>query len=132
MSMKAVERDFRAKVSEEIRIQSEGVKRFRVFTPFRFDDGDHLVIVLKDEGTNWLLTDEGHTYMRLTYDIDETDLQKSVCRKLISDALSEFQIEDRNHEFVHTIRDQEYGKSLFLFVQAIQKIHSVSLVLKGR
>ena len=41
--------------------------RYQVFTPFLFDDGDHLVIVLKRNNSHWVLSDEGHTYMHLTY-----------------------------------------------------------------
>ena len=44
-----IERDFREKVCAEIRLLDEGVDRYRVFTPFQFDDGDHLAIVLKRE-----------------------------------------------------------------------------------
>jgi len=65
MSMGTIERDFREKVCAQIRLMLEGVQRFRVFTPFLFDDGDHLVIVLRREHDRWLLSDEGHTYMHL-------------------------------------------------------------------
>ena len=45
---------------------------FRVFTPFMFEDGDQLVIVLKKVGeSGGYSTDEAHTYMHLTYEIDE-------------------------------------------------------------
>ena len=67
---------FKKKVSAKIRFSSEGTERFRVFTPFHFDDGDHLVIVLKKNKNGWLLSDEAHTYMRLTYDIDRKDVHK--------------------------------------------------------
>ncbi len=44
-----VVQDFKQKVCDEIRLLEEGKNRFRVFTPFRFDDGDHLSIVFKKE-----------------------------------------------------------------------------------
>ena len=47
MTIKSIEQDFIEKVSEKIRIVPDGKDRFRVFTPFRFDDGDHISIVLK-------------------------------------------------------------------------------------
>jgi Domain of unknown function DUF1828 len=43
----------------------------RVFTPFMLEDGDHLAIVLRKESEAWTLSDEGHTYMHPTYDLDE-------------------------------------------------------------
>ena len=76
MNLEGIEQDFRNKVCEKLKISTEGVDRFRVFTPFMFEDGDHLAIVLKRENGGWILSDEGHTYMHLTYDLDEKDLQR--------------------------------------------------------
>ena len=44
MNPPSVEQEFQKKISEKIRIIPEGIGRFRIFTPFRFDDGDHLAI----------------------------------------------------------------------------------------
>ena len=65
MSIETIEQDFHRKVSQKIRLSAEGIDRFRVFTPFLFDDGDHLAVVLKKERTRWVLSDEAHTFMRL-------------------------------------------------------------------
>ena len=46
MSVNAIERGFHEKVSGKVRLMAEGTERYRVFTRFRFDDGD-LSIVLK-------------------------------------------------------------------------------------
>ena len=61
MTVETIERDFREKVCDKIRLASEGLDRYRVFTPFLFEDGDHLAIVLKREQSRWVLTDEAHT-----------------------------------------------------------------------
>ena len=42
MPVETIERDFRTRVCEKVSLASEGVDRYRVFTPFRFEDGDHL------------------------------------------------------------------------------------------
>ena len=115
-----------------VRLESEGIQRYRVFTPFRFDDGDHLVIVLKKEDSQWLLTDEAHTFMRLTYDVEAKDLHKGTRQKIISNALSEFHIETRSGELIQYIRDEEYGISLYSFVQAILKLSNVSFLSRER
>lgn len=44
MSIQTIERDFKKKVCDRLRLVSEGIDRYRVFTPFQFDDGDHLSI----------------------------------------------------------------------------------------
>ena len=87
MTLEAVVSDFKKKLCDKVRLDSEGKDRFRVFTPFRFSDGDHLVIVLKKAGPQWLLSDEGHTFMHLSYDLDVADLQRGNRRKLIDKAL---------------------------------------------
>ena len=46
MSVESIEKDFKQKVCDRIRLASEGMNRYQVFTPFQFEDGDHLVIVL--------------------------------------------------------------------------------------
>ena len=98
MTVESIEQDFRDKVSAQIRLAAEGLDRFRVFTPFLFDDGDHLAIVLRRKSTGWVLSDETHTYMHLTYDIDEKDLHKGTRQKIISNALSMFEKPSRGSE----------------------------------
>ena len=132
MPIETIERDFHEKVSTKVRLTAEGVGRFRVFTPFLFEDGDHLVIVLKKEGPRWVLSDEAHTYMHLTYDIDETDLHRGTRQKLISNALSTFRIEDRDGELVLEVPDERYGDALYSFVQALLKISDLSYLSRER
>ena len=104
----------------------EGTGRYRVFTPFLFDDGDHLVIVLKSEESRWVLSDEAHTYMHLTYDLDEKDLHRGTRQKIISNTLSMFGIEDRDGELRCEVPNGRYGEALYSFVQALLKISDVS------
>jgi len=132
MTIETIERDFKAKVCEKIRLSVEGVERFRVFTPFLFEDGDHLAIVLKRENDAWLLSDEGHTYMHLTYDLDEKDLQRGTRQKVISAALSMFRIEDRDGELLMRIADEQFGDALYSFIQALIKVTDVSFLSRER
>ena len=123
-----VERDFQEKVSKQIRLVSEGLDRYRIFTPFMFEDGDHLSIVMKRSNGKWFLTDEGHTYMHLTYDLDEKDLTTGTRQKIITNALSAFHIEDYGGELVLYIEDERYGDALFSFVQGLLKIADVTFL----
>ncbi len=132
MTTGIIERDFREKVCDKISLSSEGVGRYRVFTPFMFEDGDHLAIVLNREGSGWILTDEGHTYMHLTYDIDEKDLQRGTRQKVITNALSTFQVEDREGELRLPVRNEQYGDSLYSFIQALLKVTDVSFLSRER
>ena len=127
-----IERDFQEKVCESVSLRPEGVNRYRVFTPFVFDDGDHLAIVLKREQNGWILSDEGHTLMHLTYSISESDLQRGTRQKIITDALSAFRVHDREGELVAPIKDREYGHVLYSFVQAVLKISDVTFLTRER
>lgn len=132
MSIKTIEKDFIDKVSGKIKLLAEGKERFRVLTPFQFEDGDQLVIVLKRVGERWVLSDEAHTYMHLTYEIDEKRLHKGTRRKIILNALSMFDVEDYNGELILDVSDGRYGDALYDFVQALLKITDVSYLSKER
>lgn len=130
MMRDTIERDFNEKVSAQVRLGAEGLDRFRVFTPFLFDDGDHLAIVLKREGAQWILSDEAHTFMRLTYDIEERDLLSGTRHNVITHALSMFGVEDRNGELRLCVPDGRYGDALYSFIQAILKIADVTYLTR--
>jgi hypothetical protein len=132
MTAETIEIDFRRKVGASVRLANEGVNRYRVFTPFLFEDGDHLAVVLKHENNRWVLSDEGHTYMHLTYDLEEKDLQRGNRQKIISNALSVFSVEDRDGELRLLIPEEQFGDGLFSFIQALLKISDVSYLSRER
>jgi len=132
MNPETIEREFRDKACSKLRLASEGVNRFRVLTPFLFEDGDHLAIVLKRYNSHWVLSDEGHTFMHLTYSLDEKDLQKGNRQKIISNALSIFGVEDQEGELVLRIDDEQYGDALYSFIQALLKISDVTYLSRER
>ena len=130
MSIKSIEQDFIDKVSAQIRVLPDGRDRFRVFTPFRFDDGDHITIVLKKEQAGWVLSDEGHTYMHLTYDISEKKLFSGTRHQIILNALSTFKVEDRFGELIFKVREARFGDALYAFAQALVKMGDVLCLSK--
>lgn len=121
-----VDREFRRQVGESVDLLAEGTDRWKVFTPFHFDDGDHFVVILKRDGDRWYLTDEAHTFMHLSYQFEERDLQSGTRQKIIAAVLSRFGVEDRDGELRLGISGARYGEALFSFVQAIHKISDVS------
>ena len=132
MVLRDIERDFKNKVTEKLSLSSEGMDRYRVFTPFMFEDGDHLSIVLKRMNGGWILSDEGHTYMHLTYDLEEKDLRQGTRQKIITNALSMFSVEDREGELLTPILNDRYGDGLYNFIQALLKITDVSYLSRER
>jgi len=132
MTTAVIEQQFRDRVSQEIGLAPEGIDRYRVLTPFLLDDGDHLGVVLKREGADWLLTDEGHTYLHLAYDLDLRDLTSGTRQKILSNALSMFSVQDRDGELVLAVPDDRYGDALYSFVQALLKITDVEFLSRER
>ena len=132
MSINTIEQDFIDKVSTKVRLLPDGKERFRVLTPFQFDDGDQLVIILKKAGERWVLSDEAHTYMHLTYDIDKRDLHSGTRGDIISKALLMFDVQDRNGELILDMPEERYGDALYDFAQALLKITDVTYLSRER
>jgi len=132
MSKQSIEAEFRQKVSEKVSLEAEGLDRYRVDTPFTFNDGDHFVILLKREASRWILSDEGHTFMHLTYSLNESDLRKGTRATIIGNTLSSFFVDDREGELVLTVPDERFGDALFSFVQALMKVSDVTFLTRER
>ena len=122
MLIDRIECDFREKVSDDVRLIAEGTGRYQVFAPFCFNDGDHLTILLKQDGTRWFLSDEAHTYMRISFDIDVQELLRGPRQKIIAKTLAEYGIEDRDGELLLEPSDEQYGDALNSFIQALLTI----------
>jgi len=122
----AVEREFAGKIHEQVRLVPLGGERYRVLTPFVLDDGDHLAIVLKREGDQWLLTDQGHTLMRLSYRLSDEDLNQPIARRIFQQSLETFGCENRDGELLLRVPDQNYDVALFPFVQMLLRIEDLS------
>jgi len=127
-----VEKAFKKSVCENIRLHGEGNSRFRVFTPFRFDDGDHLSIILKNSKGKWMLSDEGNTFMHLTYDLDEKDLLKGTRNEIIESALASYSVSNKEGELILGIEDEHYGDALYSYIQALMRISNVTFLSRER
>ena len=131
MNIGSVREDFKARVCEQVDIQPEGKKRFVVSTPFRFEDGDHFVIVLKQEDEGWILTDEANTLMHLSYDLDE-DVTEGNRGEIVTNSLSSFSVENRGGELFIPVAENRFGDALFSFIQALTKVSDVSFLSRER
>ena len=132
MDITLIEKQFREMVSNQVKLKPEGVNRFRVFTPFQFEDGDCLSIVLKQTATGWFLSDEGHTYMHLSYDIGIRDIEKGTRQKVIAGALTYFDIQDNNGELLIKIQENQFGNAFYSFIQGLLKITDITYLSRER
>jgi len=132
MDIKELESTFRSKVGQQIEVLPEGINRYKIFTPFQFDDGDSLSIILKQVGERWLLTDEAHTYMHLSYEIDVNSLEKGNRQKIITSVLSGFGIKEQDGEIHIEVAQNDLGDAFYSFVQGLIRITDVTYLTRER
>jgi hypothetical protein len=130
MNTAELQREFKRKVSNEIDVEREGIDRYIVYTPFMFDDGDHFVIVLKKRDNEWRFTDEGHTFMHMSY--GEIDLSQGTRKSIIDQVLLSFRLANDAGELCLAVPDDQYGDALFSFVQALMKISDTAYWTRER
>src|ERR1700692_1155413 len=112
MNLASIKDDFKSRVSEQIDIEQEGEDRFLVVTPFRFEDGDHYVIVLKKEGNRWILTDEASTLMHLSYWMDDKPLEPGAVtnrKEIMDSSLSSYSVQNREGELIIPVVESRFG-----------------------
>jgi len=119
---------FKESACGEIDLTSSGINRYLVQVPFTFTDGDHYVVILRQEGQKWILSDEGHTFMHLSYELREKEYEAGNRRKIIDEVLTSYQIENMDGELVLSIPQGRYGDALFTFVQAITRITDMTFL----
>jgi hypothetical protein len=135
VNLASIKDDFKSRVCEQIDLEQEGEDRFLVVTPFRFEDGDHYVIVLKREGEKWILTDEASTIMHLSYWMDDKSLEEgqiSNRKEIMDGSLSSYSVQNRGGELIIPVTESRFGDALFNFVQALTKVHDISFLSRER
>lgn len=127
-------RQFKDTVSERIKLTAKGSNRFVVLTPFMFEDGDCLVIILKfdPDSRKWRLTDEGHTFMHLSYFMDEKDFAKGTRQKIIDNTKQMFSVREDNGELILDVCEEDFGDALYDFVQCLLKITDITFLERER
>ena len=130
MNFELIEKEFKSKICEEVNLSQEGVNRFIVFNPFMFDDGDHLVVLLKSKDGKWLFTDEGHTFMHVSY--DDIDIDKGTRKKIIDNVLAGYGIKNQEGELIAEIYNSQFGDALYSYLQGLIKITDISYLTRER
>lgn len=115
-------RSFHQTICAGIRVVPEGTDRYRISSPFVFCDGDHLVLILKREKGEWILSDEGHTLMHLSYRLKSGDLMEGNRNDAIGNLCSLYRIENRGGELITPISDGDYGDAFFQMVQGLLRL----------
>jgi len=131
VNLSDIENKLRDKISREISLAEEGLNRFRIFNPYEFDDGDHFSIFLKKENGNWKFTDEAHTIMHLSYDMDVSALKKEGTRqKILTNIISNFGLDEYDGSLSIKIDNEDFGGAFYNYIHALIKITDLSYLSK--
>lgn len=114
--------NFKEKVCSSVELMEEGVHRYRVFTPFSFDDGDEFSFVMKKNGDGWMLSDEGHTFMHMSYEMDISALDKGNRARLLSSIYENYGVEEVDGSLVIRFDTESSGDALYSYLQALTKV----------
>lgn len=124
MCIDSIANEFRRAVAAAIEVEPAGLDRYIVHVPMTFGDGDHYVVVLRGSGKQWRLTDEGHTLMHLSYEIE--DPRRGTRGRIIDTVVDQLGLANREGALEIDIRPGRHGDTLFTYLQAITQINDVS------
>lgn len=133
MDLSSIESELRSRIYEAIRAvpDPEDKNRFVIASPFTFDDGDTISIVLKRADNNtWYFTDEGNTLMHLSY--EDMDFDKGAIKEHIDTVLRTHYLKNDEGELKLRITNESYGESFFVFLQGLTKIADATILRRDR
>ncbi len=134
MNLDAIQDSFQLAVSKSVRIFPKGIDCYQIFTPFHFDDGDHFVIILKKNAQGkWIITDEGHTYMHMSYNMDLSSINRGKRNQIIESALQKHNIQEQEGRIFADVKSLAHAGNVFYsFVQCLINITDVSYLDQER
>ena len=130
MIIDSIEDEFRRSVASAIDVERSGLDRYIVHVPMTFGDGDHFAVILRGSGNHWRLTDEGHTLMHLSYDIE--DPRRGSRGQIIDTVVDRLGLSNRDGALEIDILPGRQGDTLFTYLQAITQINDVSYLQRER
>lgn len=131
--MLELEENLKKGLLQGFEIVTEAPDRLSVFTPFTYDDGDHLGLVIKQEDGRWVVSDEGNAYMRLSMYFDPTTLIGDSSRaRLLTSILDAFGVIDREGELIVRVKGDNLGGSIYAIFQALTQIADIRFLSQER
>ena len=128
MRLDEIAGDFRSRLATEVELRPYGRGLQQILTPFTLADGDVVSVFLKKDGDRWTITDDGNTWMQLSYDIDYRSPEIPERRAAITRAISEFGIEDHDGEWTIPVEDAGFGDALLSMIQGILKVSDAAFI----
>lgn len=119
---------------KEVGLYPRHDNRVIVDTPFRFPDGDSLLILAEPISTGGLrLSDCGHTLMHLSYSMDVDDIAKPGNRnELFQRIINENGLSFESGQIFVDVSSDDIGRAVFRLGQAISQIFDISFLSRNR
>jgi hypothetical protein len=119
---------------KEVGLYPRQDNRIIVDTPFRFPDGDSLLILAEPISTGGLrLTDCGHTLMHLSYSMDVDDIAKPGNRnELFRRIIEEHGLSFESGQIFVDVTSDDIGRAVFRLGQALSQIFDISFLSRNR
>jgi hypothetical protein len=132
MNAPDLERKLRTQFCSLVELHSDEWGGYEVSVPFFFDDGDALFIRIAQDADRLVLTDEGNTLMRLTYQMSPKQLLSGTRRQLLERTLLHYGVEYREGRLILPLKEGSYGQNLADFVQAVLKVSDLTFLTQER
>ena len=117
-----------SKICKEFKIEkSQRLKNtYKIYTPFCFNDGDHLYLLLQKEKDLWMLSDNTETLMRASYDkyIDDiVDEKKTEIQSILT--MFDVTLSKKDGQIRAIVENKKSSISFYNIIQAILHIYFV-------
>jgi len=110
-------------VKTAIKLEPVGRNTFRVITPFIFDDSDNFVIFLETEKGVIKFTDQGHTLLHVSYEVDITSETRE---KILNSVLATHDLEYNEGEIYTKSTLKDIGQAFWDFIQGLLRVSDIS------
>lgn len=120
---------FKTSVCSSIELEPLGKCEYLVHTGFTYSDGDEFHIVLNIKEGEWMLSDEGHTFMWLAYEnFSWTETREDLLRRIINSNSVMLDGDQIKIQF----RPDEAGSSLYSLIQAMAQVSDLRVMSVDR
>lgn len=106
----------RSGLCSRVSLEPRGVDRYLIHTGLTFPDGDELHLVLKEKDGRWVITDEAHTLMWLSY--EGLDIS-GTCWDVLDTALSSNSVSFDDGRMYIDCTGRDAGQCLVSMVRAV-------------
>lgn len=118
----------------EVELHQRSDGRIAIYTPFRFADGDSLLMIAEPLPAGGVrLTDCGNTMMHLSYHMNIDSILKPGNRSdLLNGIIRDHDLQFEDGEIYVDTPADDAGKALFRLGQALSQVHDISFLSRSR